>query len=139
MGGRFNPPGEFGAVYLACDPVTAVAELRRRAEQLGIDPAALLPRALLSVDVVVSRVLDLTDARTSAEWGQDAHTLGADDTESCQEVGRAARRAGFEAIRFPSATGEGVNLVAFLDRLHPGSRVEIVHSEGLDLASPGPD
>lgn len=139
VGGRFNPRAEFGALYLACDRSTALAELRRRAANLGIEPESLLPRAILSIDVAVSRVLDLTDARVRGEWGLDDGTLAGDDLRPCQEVGRAARRAGYEAIRFPSATGHGVNLAIFLDRLHPGSGVQVVDSRPLDQADPDPD
>lgn len=49
-----------------------------------------------------------------------------------QEVGRAARRDGYEAIRYPSAAGAGENLAVFLDRLHPGS--EVRRFSKLDLA-----
>lgn len=83
--------------------------------------------------------LDLTDARVRGEWGLDDGTLAGGDLRPCQEVGRAARRAGYEAIRFPSATGHGVNLAIFLDRLHPGSGVQVVDSRPLDQADPDPD
>lgn len=138
-GGRFNPPGEFGALYLACESATAVAELRRRAEGLGIEPGDLLPRTLLTVDAKFRQVLDLTEPAVRREWGLEGEVLSADDLSACQEVGSAARRAGYEAIRFPSATGSGTNLAVFLDRLHPGSEIEVVDSRSLDLSGPDPE
>ena len=33
-GGRYNPRGEFGAVYLACEAATALGELDRSAARL---------------------------------------------------------------------------------------------------------
>lgn len=45
----------------------------------------------------------------------------------------ARQLSGYEAIRFPSATGNGVNLAIFYDKLHTGSCVVLRSSEGLDL------
>jgi hypothetical protein len=72
------------------------------------------------------------------DWGLDADALRADAHDECQDVGRAARRAGYEAIRIPSAAGTGPNLAVFLDRLHPGSTVQVVESRALDPADPDP-
>jgi hypothetical protein len=36
---------------------------------------------------------------------------------------------GYEAIRFPSATGAGENLAIFLDRLAPGSYIRIIREQ----------
>lgn len=138
-GGRFNPRGEYGALYLSCDRGTAVAELRRRADRLAIELSALLPRSILTVDLRLGSVLDLTDPDVRAEWGLDEHTLAADDFTPCQEVGRAARREGFEAIRYPSATGAGKNLVVFLDRLHPGSRAQVVDAQTFEASDADPE
>jgi hypothetical protein len=41
--------GEFGAVYLALKPETALRELARRASRAGIQVRKLLPRDLLTV------------------------------------------------------------------------------------------
>ena len=131
--GRFNPLG-YGAVYVALERTTAVAELKRRAAKLGRELKAFAPRALLTLDVVLRQVLDLTDATVRAEWDITLDDLGADfDYERCHEVAEVARRDGYEAIRFPSATGEGVNLAVFYDQLHTGSYVVVRESEELDL------
>ncbi len=36
---------------------------------------------------------------------------------------------GYEAIRFPSATGAGENLAIFLDRLAAGSYIRIIREQ----------
>ena len=125
-------------LYVALAPETAVAELRRRAAQLGVPLAQLAPRAMLTLAVRLRRVLDLGDADVRAEWGLDEAALGADDHARCQEVALAAREDGYEAIRYPSAAhgpGEpsGDNLAIFADRLHPGSDVRVMRSEPLRL------
>ena len=142
---RFTPPGaRFGVLYVALAPETATAELRRRADQLGVPLAALAPRAMLTLTVQLRRVLDLTDAAVRAAWGLTLADLAADDYLRCQEVALAARADGYEAIRHPSAAarevredregGESaVNLAIFADRLHPGSEVRVVRSDVLPL------
>lgn len=118
-GGRFNPAGEFGALYASLERETSIRELHRLAERLRIPMQELLPRTILTLDVHLQRVLDLTDVGVCQAWGLSAEDLTSDDVGTCQEVGRSAWRAGYEAIRFPSATGTGTNLAVFLDRLHP--------------------
>jgi hypothetical protein len=81
-GGRFNPPGEFGAIYLALDPDTARRE-------------------------------------------GDAAELCAGDHAPCQQAGRTIRDDGYEAIRYPSAAGDGINLAVFWDRRRPDSSLRL--------------
>jgi len=131
--GRFNPFG-YGAVYVALERGTAIAELKRRAEKLGRELKAFAPRALLTLDVALRQVLDLSDATVRAEWDISLDDLRTEyDYERCHEVAQVARRDGYEGIRFPSATGEGVNLAIFYDQLHTGSYVVVQASEELDL------
>ena len=142
---RFTPPGgRFGVLYVALAPETASAELRRRAEQLGVSVGALAPRAMLTLAVRLRRVLDLTDPAVRGAWGLTTEDLGGDAYARCQEVAVAARADGYEAIRYPSAAvarggaGEPVaggadNLAVFADALHPGSDVRVVRSELLPL------
>lgn len=133
VGGRFNPPGGFGALYLSLEPATARAELERRAARSGVPLEDLLPRVLLTVIVELGRVLDLRDPEERGRWGLDEETLTGDDHGPCQEVGRAARREGYEAILYPSAARpRGWNLVVFLDRLHPGSGIVVEGREDLE-------
>lgn len=142
---RFTPPGgRFGVLYVALAPETAIAELQRRAELLGVPVSVLAPRAMLTLAVRLRRVLDLTDAAVRVEWGLGEDDLGADDYARCQEVALAARADGYEAIRYPSAArahaadahvreAAADNLAIFADRLHPGSDVRVMRSEPLPL------
>lgn len=136
--GRFHVTGEFGALYLALEPETALKELARRASRAGIPVPQLMPRDLLTVELRLANVLDLTDPVVRAEWGLDANAVTSDDMTACQEVAAAARRAGYEAIRYTSATGEGENLALFYDRLHPGSSAVVTERIEIDPeSSPG--
>jgi RES domain-containing protein len=127
-GGRFNPTGEFGALYVSLDPETPFRE-RRQAMKAGMDVLPLLPRTLFAADARLQRVLDLSCADVPVEYRLPERSLGSDDWTACQDVARRARRAGYEAIRFPSATGAGENLAIYLDRLSPGSYVRIIREE----------
>jgi len=119
--GRFHVRGEFGAIYVAADRETALAELDHRAKSLGLHREDLLPRLLLALEISVRRTLDLTDADEREAWGLTLDDLWSNDYRRCQEVATAARADGFEAIRFPSARGAGENYAIFFDRLVPGS------------------
>ncbi len=130
--GRFHVKGEFGAVYLSLNPETAHKELVRRASRAGVSVSQLMPRDLLTVDLQLAKVLDLTDAAVRNEWGIHAIAITSDDYRPCQEIASAARRAGYEGIRYPSATGEGENVVVFLDRMHPGSHAVVVNQRPMD-------
>jgi RES domain-containing protein len=130
-GGRFNPAGEFGAIYVSLDPDTPLRELRRQAAHAGAEVAAFLPRTLFAAEARLQRVVDLACGDGPREWGLSAAGLSSDDWTECQRVARRARADGYEAIRFPSATGAGENLAIFLDRLLPGSYIHILREEEL--------
>jgi RES domain-containing protein len=99
-GGRFNPTGEFGAVYVSLDPETPFRELRRQAVKAGLDVLDLLPRTLFAAEARLQRVLDLACADVPADFRVPERALGLDDWTACQDVARRARLAGYEAIRF---------------------------------------
>lgn len=123
VAGRFHIQREFGFIYVVADRETALAELDYKARAAGLSRQELLPRLLLSLDLVVRRLLDLTDGDVRKAWGLTSGDISSSDCTRCQEVARAARDHGYEAIRFPSARGAGENYAVFLDRLAPGSRL----------------
>ena len=137
-GGRFNPQHEFGAIDVSLSRDTAVAELHRRAQRLGVDVADLFPRTMIRLKVKLERVLDLTNPRIAADWGLSSAQFTSDDFTPCQEVARGARRDGYEAIRFPAASGAGENAAIFLDRMHPDSTVVVEGSDELMPEGPTP-
>lgn len=85
--------------YVALARGTAVAELLRRSQLSGARVQAYAPRVMLTLDVPLSNVLDLTDPVTRREWDITPEDLASDDYGRCQEVARVARREGYEAIR----------------------------------------
>ena len=115
-GGRFNPPGEFGAVYLSLDPETPILESDN-------------PEVLLVLDGQLGRVLDLANPAISESWGLSAAEFCDDEHGPCQQAARKIRRARYEAVRYPSAQGHGLNLVVFWDIREPGSGFALVGRE----------
>lgn len=130
---RFNQQG-IGALYVALSPAVALEELKRRAAKADISVTTFDPRVLFDLEVRLEKVLDLTHPGIREEWGTTLEDLRTeDDYDRCREVGVAARDEGFEAIRFPSATGDGENLAIFFDRLRATSYVRIVAETPVDL------
>jgi RES domain-containing protein len=131
--GRFNPPGT-GAVYVSLDPSTAIEELKRRAAKVKRSLAAFAPRTLFTLDAYLRSVLDLTDVGTRSEWDITLDDLRTEnDYTRCHEVAAVARRERYEAIRFPSATGQGENLAVYYDQRLTGSYLVIRSEQLLDL------
>jgi len=123
-GGRWNPQGEYGVLYAGLNGETAKAELERLAERQGLTLEDLAPRHLVSIQVSLSKVLDLTNKRTLEQLGISERNLTGNDVSLCLEISRLARRAGFEAILAASATKKGTALVVFSDCLRPSSGLE---------------
>lgn len=128
QGGRWNPPQSFATLYLADAKVTVEAEFRRMAERQGLDPGQFLPRRIYRLEVELQAVVDMTRpaSLTPTLAGLD---LSAENLSATQAVGEAAQYLGREAILAPSATGAGLVLAVFIDRLLPESRVEDVDFE----------
>ncbi len=118
-GGRFNAKGEFGAIYLAGDPVTALAEI----EGLLMTSGGLIglpqnPRTMFSIHYDLARVLDLTDAVIVGHLGVTSEALKGPwrvtENPVTHLIGRAAYHARIQAIRFPSTKHpQGINLAVF--------------------------
>jgi RES domain-containing protein len=131
-GGRWNPPDSFPVLYTAPDPATCLAELARAAALQGLRPVDLLPRVLVSYEVQLTRVLDLTDAEVLAALDLRPEQLVSDDLRRTQAIGAAAMFVGFEALRAESAARRGaLALPIFITGLLADSSVAPVGSEPL--------
>ena len=111
-GGRYNPPDEFGALYLSANPEGCLAELATRTDT----PPNLCEG---TIEVRLDRVCDLTDQATREILGVALTDLTGPDWTLTQQLGSAIRDAGFQGIRVPSAVGPHINLVVFRDRAAP--------------------
>lgn len=148
-GGRYNPPGEFDVLYLAEDPITALAEAR-----VLVDPTGQMlhrpdSRVILAVKYRLEAVLDLADPSNLSALGTSTQELTGDwegyelagQAAPTQELGMAAYQSGqFQALRYPSAQNrQRFNFAVFRDRLQDPSQVEIYDTSGtFSGALPGP-
>jgi RES domain-containing protein len=118
-GGRYNPPEQFGALYLGESPGVCRVELARQ------DLRSLSRFVLGTFRVTLAKVCDLTDPAVLRALGIKRNDLVQDDWLPTQQLGTLIREAGFEAALVPSAAGPHVNLVIFTDRLSDESEVRI--------------
>ncbi len=140
-GGRFTPKGGFDSIYLAWDSITALAEVQSLVFLSGGPFQPITPPwVVMSVDGVVSRVLDLTQAETLTALGTNGQEISGAwemiDFPPTQALARAAHGSGrIAGIKYPSAKnrgGGGVNLVVFPDRLglNPTDYLEVKDPHG---------
>lgn len=142
-GARFTPKGSFHSLYLAWDSVTALAEAQAIAlTARGRFHPVAPPLTLLSIEGIVSRVLDLTDAATLDLLGTNEQEITGSWVKPAHPATQALGRAAFDglriaAIKYPSAKniGSGVNLVVFPERLSAAGMdyLEVYDPDG-DLA-----
>lgn len=126
-GGRYNPPGEFGVLYLSENEKVSIAERLRKGE-------SPYPMTLAEIEVNLSEVLDLTDdtsvKQLNINKGDLLRVTGnvAYDYEITREIARMARAKGIEGLLVPSVTSKGKNLVIFIDNLKSksGSFVKVL-------------
>src|SRR5829696_6037372 len=78
--GRFNSR-EVGALYVSIDPQTALREVEQSSKTSMPDPCALF-----TVDLQLSRMLDLCDTIEQKKWGLSLPDLQSDDPSACQSI-----------------------------------------------------
>lgn len=123
-GARFTPAESFDSIYLAWDAVTAFAEVQALILlSVGRMQALTPPWVVMTVNGVVSGVLDLTDPRILKHLGTNAQELSgtweAGAEPPTQRLGRVAFESGrIVGIKYPSVKDRGSeNLVVFPDRM----------------------
>jgi RES domain-containing protein len=126
-GGRYNAPGEFGALYLSKTKKGVIAEITRR-------PAHPSKYIVGKIQVKLGKVCDLTDPDLLKKLRLTRKQLVADDLAETQALGNLIREAGFEGIIVPSAAGKFNNLVIFVDHLKSTSEVELEEVNPLVLS-----
>ena len=143
FGGRFTPKGGPPAVYLASDPNVALQEVNAVLMPPGAPPVAIpsKPQVLVQVDVVLTGVLDLTDAAVQSALGTSVQELTGDwrftmlhgAPVPTHELALACHASGrIAALRTYSAkcVGLGFNLVVFADRVRAPHRLSVRDPSG---------
>lgn len=115
---------------------TALREVLAAARRKNLPDTTALPRVLVSLNIKLSHVLDLTSGsvrqhiRVSKKqmieeaWWKENYF---DRESTTQALGRATTEAGFEGIIVPSAADQpnGINFVVFSENLRANSAVQL--------------
>jgi RES domain-containing protein len=127
-GGRFNPPGEFGALYTAGDEATAWEEVAARFRRQGVTglPPAM---GLLRIAITGGRFADLTDPAARDCWDVSERALTAaepspDERERCWALARGVRAVA-DFLVAPAARAAGENVPLYPDREHGALRMTL--------------
>lgn len=119
-GGRYNPAGEFGVLYLAVSPRCAYAELLKQVDGIKEDLPALV---VGTFRLDLRKCFDLTDVHVQKSLGvTPADLIIPADFQLTHQISQVVRKIGFEALLAPSAASEECkNLVVYKDKLLPPS------------------
>ena len=141
-GGRINVKGAFPVVYLSTDEETALKESKAHATRYGLTIRA--PRILITVDLQLNRVLDITKPAIRRSLNLTLKELKEENWEKMQyagieslgqALGRAIQSIEAEALLIPSfACRGGVNIAYFPKRKAQKSTVKVCESLKLPKA-----
>jgi len=117
-GGRYNPPAEFGVLYLTSSPECA---RREKLKQFFDNIEAIPPQVVGRFQVNLPKCLDLTNTKNLELLKLSRQQLiDPTDYTLTQGVAKEVRHAGFDALLAPAAThAECRTLVVFKDKLVP--------------------
>lgn len=123
-GGRFTPRGTFETVYLAEDPITALAEVALVIRHSHAPRATFRtpPWVHVAVSGVLGSVLDLTESNVQAVLGTSRQELTGEWRYTQAQDGEAPTQA--------LGRVEGVCLVVFPERLRPPAHIEVYDPYG---------
>lgn len=135
-GGRFASIG-VRAVYASIDEETVTREVTRRKKRLGGKALISLkdyPRITYVIAFDMQKCVDFRGTDPASDLGKVlAAALDEDDLQASQEVGDYLISKNIQGAIFPSVTGYGANVVAFLDA-KPSPDVDINNRADVEAA-----
>ena len=144
-GGRWNAIGSFRVVYGSTEDTVAVAESRANAEYAGMPYPFRTPRLLITIELSLRRVLDLSSEQVRSDLNVSLEILNQDwrkiqdqgQESFTQTLGRAVFENGGEGLLVPSARVPGsINVIYFPENKQRGSVARVYESEKLDRLVP---
>lgn len=119
--GRYHTSGETGILYTSLNEEVAIRELDRHASRDNLKGGLVAGR----INVRLQKVLDMTSEANLRKLGLCREDLISPNHTLTQAIGLQARKAGFQGVRIPSATGSGENLLIFENNLGEGCLIEV--------------
>ena len=116
--GRWNRAGIYGCLYTALTRAGAVAEYEKFLKQAALNNASLGQRELVSLEVNIEHVADLTRRDNGFVDPNEAFLKGGtpEELELCRKLADVVRQMGFNAILSSSAALKGEkNLNIYFD------------------------
>jgi RES domain-containing protein len=141
-GGRYNAPGEFGALYTASDEPTAWAELHARMRREGL-PGLPPVMGLIRLTIVSGEYVVFNDDEAQDAWDISREAIQSEEPtpeqrEACWRLGRAVRVVA-DFLRAPSGRADGDNIPLFIGERSRGdfryeiSATDVVRATPIDL------
>lgn len=143
--GRFHVRGTLRAVYFSLDPLTALLEVGAALRvRTRLVTAPHDPHVMLSAEITLHRVLDLTEEEHHGALGTHHQELTGNWRRATREapaptqrLGGAAAELGIQGLVYTSAKNDlGTNIVVYPDTLPPGRVVLIDDSETIRATLP---
>ena len=133
-GWRLAPVG-VRAVYASLDEETATREVTGRKKRMSgnaIISDDAYPRMTYRIAFDIERCVDLREVDPASVLAEVvAGVLDENDLRVSQDVGEYLTSKGIQGAIFPSVTGSGANVVAFLDA-KPAPRVDIANRKKVE-------
>lgn len=143
FGGRFTPRNSFETIYLAEDPVTALAEVTHVLRNIRGSSLTLQsqPWVVVTVRGILRSVLDLTEASAVSQLGSNHQELTGEWRYTQEQLGEAPTQLLgrvchdtelFDGIRYPSSKNlpDGACVAVFPDRLKGAAFLEVYDPNG---------
>jgi len=135
-GGRWNRPDVYGCLYTSLSMDGALAELDKMLYRKGRTPRGIGPSELVSIQVDLDPVVDLTDPNNPYVDPNDPFLTGdtEQDIEQCRSLADRIRDDGAVAIIVPSAAEPGCrNLDIYIDgpagKIHLADGGDRIHTD----------
>ncbi|MCE2800586.1 MAG: RES domain-containing protein [Planctomycetaceae bacterium] len=139
-GGRWNRVG-LEAVYASLDVMTATKEAYQNFIVYKLPLSSIRPRVMAGADVVLNKILDITNPSIRRVLGFSLEELVNEDWRGIQTggdeswtqaIGRGCVRSGFEGILVPSArNARGKNMVLFPQNFTAACKLQIIAANDL--------